>query len=40
MLVENLNKIFTHFDQLVEKYGLEKIKTIGDAYGSVGIEWH
>jgi class 3 adenylate cyclase len=32
MLVENLNKIFTHFDQLVEKYGLEKIKTIGDAY--------
>ena len=31
-LVENLNKIFTHFDQLVEKYGLEKIKTIGDAY--------
>ena len=32
MLVENLNKIFTHFDQLVEKFGLEKIKTIGDAY--------
>ncbi len=32
MLVENLNKIFTHFDQLVEKYSLEKIKTIGDAY--------
>ncbi|HEY4196465.1 MAG TPA: adenylate/guanylate cyclase domain-containing protein [Mucilaginibacter sp.] len=32
MLVENLNKIFTHFDQLVENYGLEKIKTIGDAY--------
>ena len=32
ILVENLNKIFTHFDQLVEKYGLEKIKTIGDAY--------
>ena len=31
-LVENLNKIFTHFDQLVEKYALEKIKTIGDAY--------
>ena len=31
-LVENLNKIFTHFDQLVEKYDLEKIKTIGDAY--------
>ena len=32
ILVENLNRIFTHFDQLVEKYGLEKIKTIGDAY--------
>jgi guanylate cyclase len=32
MLVENLNKIFTHFDQLVDKYGLEKIKTIGDSY--------
>ena len=32
ILVENLNKIFTHFDKLVDKYGLEKIKTIGDAY--------
>jgi guanylate cyclase len=31
-LVENLNKIFTHFDKLVDKYDLEKIKTIGDAY--------
>jgi adenylate cyclase len=31
-LVENLNKIFTHFDELVEEYGLEKIKTIGDSY--------
>ncbi len=31
-LVENLNKIFTHFDELVDTYGLEKIKTIGDAY--------
>jgi len=31
-LVENLNKIFTHFDLLVAKYSLEKIKTIGDAY--------
>jgi guanylate cyclase len=31
-LVENLNKIFTHFDVLVDKYELEKIKTIGDAY--------
>lgn len=32
MLIENLNKIFTHFDTLVEKYNLEKIKTIGDSY--------
>jgi len=32
ILVENLNKIFTHFDLLVDKYSLEKIKTIGDAY--------
>jgi guanylate cyclase len=31
-LVENLNKIFTHFDRLVEEQGLEKIKTIGDSY--------
>lgn len=31
-LVELLNEIFSHFDLLVEKYGLEKIKTIGDCY--------
>lgn len=31
-LVELLNKIFSAFDQLAEDYGLEKIKTIGDAY--------
>lgn len=31
-LVENLNKIFMHFDELVDHYGVEKIKTIGDAY--------
>lgn len=31
-LVNNLNRIFTHFDNLAEKYGLEKIKTIGDSY--------
>jgi adenylate cyclase len=35
MLVENLNKIFTHFDKLVEQYDVEKIKTIGDAYMAV-----
>jgi len=31
-LVELLNEVFSHFDALVEKYGLEKIKTIGDCY--------
>lgn len=31
-LVEMLNQIFTEFDRLARKYGLEKIKTIGDAY--------
>ncbi len=31
-LVELLNEVFSHFDALVEKYQLEKIKTIGDCY--------
>ena len=31
-LVQLLNKIFSHFDSLAEVLGLEKIKTIGDAY--------
>jgi adenylate cyclase len=31
-LVKLLNGIFSGFDQLSEKHGLEKIKTIGDAY--------
>jgi PAS domain S-box-containing protein len=31
-LVEMLNVIFSKFDQLAEKHGVEKIKTIGDAY--------
>ncbi len=31
-LVTMLNQVFSAFDQLAEKYGLEKIKTIGDAY--------
>ncbi|EDN68657.1 adenylate/guanylate cyclase [Beggiatoa sp. PS] len=35
-LVELLNEIFSTFDKLVEKHGLEKIKTIGDAYMVVG----
>ena len=31
-MVELLNEIFSHFDTLVEKYDLEKFKTIGDSY--------
>ena len=31
-LVSLLNAIFSRFDELAETYGLEKIKTIGDAY--------
>lgn len=35
-LVALLNNIFSTFDRLAEHYGLEKIKTIGDAYMVVG----
>jgi adenylate cyclase len=35
-LVKLLNQIFSAFDRLSDKYGLEKIKTIGDAYMVVG----
>ncbi len=31
-LVNLLNRIFSRFDDLAEQFGLEKIKTIGDAY--------
>ena len=31
-LVDVLNEVFSYFDDLVEKYGLEKIKTVGDCY--------
>ena len=34
-LVELLNEIFSTFDTLTEQHGLEKIKTIGDAYMAV-----
>ena len=33
--VSTLNDVFTHFDSLAEKHGLEKIKTIGDCYMAV-----
>jgi adenylate cyclase len=35
-VVAMLNEIFSSFDQLTERHGLEKIKTIGDAYMVVG----
>jgi guanylate cyclase len=35
-VVELLNEIFTGFDHLAEQHGLEKIKTIGDAYMVAG----
>jgi len=35
-LLTLLNVVFSLFDTLAEKYGLEKIKTIGDAYMVVG----
>ncbi|NJN73913.1 MAG: PAS domain S-box protein [Limnothrix sp. RL_2_0] len=36
VLLELLNEIFSEFDQLADQYGLEKIKTIGDAYMVAG----
>jgi adenylate cyclase len=35
-LVNWLNQVFSEFDRLAEHHGLEKIKTIGDAYMVVG----
>ena len=35
-MVEMLNTMFSRFDTMTDKYGLEKIKTIGDAYMLVG----
>lgn len=34
-VLDELNVCFTEFDSIMEKYGLEKIKTIGDAYLAV-----
>lgn len=34
-LVASLNDCFTAFDAIIERHGLEKIKTIGDAYMAV-----
>ncbi len=35
-VVEELNECFMAFDSIIEKYGLEKIKTIGDSYMCAG----
>jgi len=35
-LVELLNELYSEFDVLAERHGLEKIKTVGDAYMVVG----
>jgi class 3 adenylate cyclase len=40
-LVEMLNTVFSMFDNIADKYQLEKIKTIGDAYmiaGGLGVD--
>ena len=34
-LIKELNRIFSGFDDLTEKYGVEKIKTMGDCYMAV-----
>jgi class 3 adenylate cyclase len=35
-IIRLLNAVFSEFDRLTEKYGLEKIKTVGDAYMVAG----
>lgn len=36
LLIDELDRFFFHFDSVVEKYNIEKIKTIGDAYMAAG----
>ncbi len=36
LLVKSLGFYFSEFDNIIDKYGLEKIKTIGDAYMCAG----
>lgn len=36
VLVDELDRFFFNFDSVVEKYNIEKIKTIGDAYMAAG----
>jgi PAS domain S-box-containing protein len=35
-VLQVLNMVFSIFDQLTDEYGVEKVKTIGDAYMAVG----
>lgn len=35
-LVESINYYYSKFDDIIEKHGLEKIKTVGDAYMCAG----
>lgn len=35
-LVESVDFYFSKFDEIIEKYGLEKIKTVGDSYMCAG----
>jgi adenylate cyclase len=36
VLIEELNRLFSGFDAICERTGVEKIKTVGDAYLAVG----
>ena len=36
ILVEEINYCYSEFDRIVEKHGVEKIKTIGDSYMCAG----
>ena len=36
IVVQELDRLFSTFDELVDRAGLEKVKTIGDAYMVVG----
>jgi class 3 adenylate cyclase len=35
-LIDELDQFFLHFDEVIDKYNIEKIKTIGDAYMCAG----
>ena len=36
VLVQGMDYYYGHFDQIIDKYGLEKIKTVGDSYMCAG----